>query len=113
MAHARFFWPALPQGLGGLEKTGELGLETTATREELDMINHKWIAAMSFGCLLAIPLSTRLEAHAVAAEIPKNLTVDACEGGDLHLNFGVDISYATNFVSITKGGTYPNDPNNF
>jgi hypothetical protein len=62
---------------------------------------QKWFLALAVACCA---LSTPLVASA------QSLTVDVCEGGDLHRSNPV---HSSNTLSITQGGTYPVDSTDY
>ena len=62
---------------------------------------RKWFLAVAVACCgWSIPLAASAQ----------SLTVDVCEGGDLHRSNPVQSS---NTLSITQGGTYPVDANDY
>jgi hypothetical protein len=62
---------------------------------------RKWFFTVAVACCaLSIPFSA----------IAQSLTVDVCEGGDLHRS---NPAHLTNTLSVTRGGTYPVDPTDY
>jgi hypothetical protein len=68
-------------------------------------VTRKWLFTVAIACCA---LSTPFPA------IAQSLTVDVCEGGDLHRSVGsAGSAHFDNTLSVTQGGTYPTDPNDF
>jgi hypothetical protein len=67
---------------------------------ETQVIPKCFLVVAVAGCALMNPLMARAQ----------SLTVDVCEGGDLHRS---SPAHSTNTLSMTRGGTYPIDSSDY